>query len=164
MTSAGYPVGQQSGRDAMEDPGIEEYLQTHEIDVPQDLFEEELRLLLIEDAHSAQYRSFWDREFPFPSAEEKRVAYENLKKIAFRRVKTELLTQEIIKQENFKVTAEELTEEAERIAQSQGVTMEQIKDFFGEDLAMLKRDVLTRKAEQYMRTMGSEQTDQKEKP
>lgn len=144
----------------MEDPGIEQYLQTHEIDVPEDLFAEELRLLLIEDAHSEQYRSFWDREFRFRSEEEKSAAYENLRKLAFRRVKAELLMKEIIERERFEVTPAELTGEAERIAQSQGVTLEQIKDFFGEDLSMLRRDVINRKAEQYMRALGEEEAVQ----
>jgi len=51
------------------------------------------------------------------------------------------------------VTREELEEEALGISERQNVTMEQIKDFFGEELSALRRDILAKKAEKYIRSL-----------
>jgi FKBP-type peptidyl-prolyl cis-trans isomerase (trigger factor) len=137
----------------MSDTVIEKYVQAQEIDVPEDLFEEELRLLLIEEAHRAQYSSFVTGQYRILTPEEKSEAYEELKKIAFQNVKTQLVIKNIIEVERFDVTKEELEEEAIGISERQGVTLEQIKDFFGEELSALRRDILEKKAEKYIRSL-----------
>lgn len=137
----------------MSDAVIEKYVQAQEIDVPEDLFEEELRLLLIEEAHRAQYSSFVTGQYRILTPEEKSEAYEELKKIAFQNVKTQLVIKNIIEAERFDVTKEELEEEAIGISERQGVTLEQIKDFFGEELSALRRDILEKKAEKYIRSL-----------
>lgn len=136
----------------MEDAGIEKYIDAQDIDVPQNLFEEELRLLLLEEAHRAQYGSFKTREFRILTSEEKSEAYEVLKKLAYRNVKTELVIKNVIETQGFEVTMEELKEEARGISERQGVTLDQIKDFFGEDLTALRFDIQVKKAENYMRS------------
>ena len=136
----------------MADTGIEKYVRAAQIDVPQDLFEAELDLLLIEHAHRAQYGSFFTGEFKILSPEEKTEAYEELKKIAYWNVKTELAIKQVIETEDFKVTPEDLAEAALGISQRQGVTLEQIRDFFGEELSALRRDILVKKAEDFMRS------------
>lgn len=138
----------------MADTVIEKYVQAQEIDVPEDMFDEELRLLLIEEAHRAQYSSFVTGEYRILTPEEKSEAYEELKKIAFQNVKTELVIKNIIEAQRFEVTKEELEEEAFGISERQNVTLEQIKDFFGEDLSALRRDVLAKKAEKYIRSLN----------
>jgi FKBP-type peptidyl-prolyl cis-trans isomerase (trigger factor) len=137
----------------MENNGIEKYIDSQEIDVPRDLFEEELRLLLIEEAHRVQYGSFVTGQYEILTPEEKRDSYEELKKIAYRNVKAELLIKNIIETQRFEVTREELEEEALGISERQNVTMEQIKDFFGEELSALRRDILAKKAEKYIRSL-----------
>ena len=136
----------------MADTGIEKYVRAAQIDVPKDLFEAELDLLLLEDAHRAQYNSFFTGEFKILSPEEKKEAYEELKKIAYWNVKTELAIKQVIETEDFKVTPEDLAEAALGISQRQGVTLEQIRDFFGEELSALRRDILVKKAEDFMRS------------
>lgn len=133
---------------------IEKYADSQEIDVPRDLFEEELNQLLIEEAHRAQYASFAAGEFRVLTQEEKKEAYEQLRKMAFRNVKMELLIKNIIETQHFEVTLEELEEEAKAISERQGVTVAQIKDFLGEDLTLLKHDLLNKKAERYMQNLG----------
>lgn len=137
----------------LSDTVIEKYVQAQEIDVPEDLFEEELRLLLIEEAHKAQYSSFVTGQYRILTPEEKSAAYEELKIIAFQNVKTQLVIKNIIEAERFDVTKEELEEEAIGISERQGVTLEQIKDFFGEELSALRRDILEKKAEKYIRSL-----------
>ena len=58
----------------------------------------------------------------------------------------DLVLKEIIARENFAVTREELEVEAEAMAQRQNTSVEMIKSFFGEELAMLETDVKQRKA------------------
>ncbi|WP_160319122.1 hypothetical protein [Youngiibacter fragilis] len=137
----------------MADTVIEKYVQAQEVDVPEDMFEEELRLLLIEEAHRAQYSSFLTGEFRILTPEEKSEAYEALKKIAYLNIKTELVIKNIIEDQHIEVTKEELEEEAYGISLRQNVTLEQIKDFFGEDLSALRQDVLAKKAEKYIRSL-----------
>lgn len=137
----------------MSDTVIEKYVQAQEIDVPEDLFEEELRLLLIEEAHRAQYSSFVTGQYRILTPEEKSEAYEELKKIAFQNIKTQIVIKNIIEAERFDVTKEELEEEAIGISERQGVTLEQIKDFFGEELSALRHDILEKKAEKYIRSL-----------
>lgn len=140
----------------MAETGIEQYVRAQEIDVPQDLFEEELRQLLIEDAHRAHYSSFVTGQIRILTPEEKSEAYDALKKIAFDHVKTELVMKQIIETQCFEVTQEELEEEALGISRRQGVTVEQIRDFLGEDLSALRHDILHKKAADYVRSLSDD--------
>ena len=56
------------------------------------------------------------------------------------------LLKAVIAQYHLDATPEELEAEAERLAESEHASMDLVRRFFGDDLALLKRDVLERKA------------------
>jgi len=65
---------------------------------------------------------------------------------AFKLVKTRLVIQGIIDEEKFTLSKDELEAEAEAIATRQQTSIDEVKKFLGEDLEMLKKDLLVRKA------------------
>lgn len=69
---------------------------------------------------------------------------------ARRDIKTEMLLTDIIKKEKLDVTGEELEAEASAVAARQNMPVEMVKDFMGSDLEMLRKDILVRKAVDFL--------------
>ena len=75
---------------------------------------------------------------------------DELRQAAYYEAKYGLVIRDIIARENFSVTRRELEEEAAAIAERQHSTIEMVYRFFGEDLAMLEKDLKRQKAEQWI--------------
>ena len=56
---------------------------------------------------------------------------------------------DLVKRLGLTVSRGELEDEAIALAQREGTSLEDVKRFFGEDLSMLERDVLNRKAREW---------------
>ena len=56
-------------------------------------------------------------------------------------VKEPLVLKDLAKKLDIQVTPEELLAEGQAIAERQGSTLDEVKRFFGQDLAFLERDV-----------------------
>ncbi len=115
------------------------------ISVPDEAVEAEHTLLLAEFKHRLTYDSMAIGQsiYQHEGLEEQ---LEALKCEAVFHVKAKLVLDDVIEQENLSVSAKELEEEGRAIAQRQGMTLEQVKDLLGADLSMIKRDLLERKA------------------
>ena len=129
---------------------IKDFVTAYDIEVPAAKVESELNYIKAQLRHGMQYDALTGGGLhPFPEAElaEQR---EELEKLAYYEVKQELVIKDIIERRQFSVTKEELESEAEAMAARQGCTVEMIRGFFGADLAMLERDVKTKKAEEWI--------------
>ena len=121
------------------------YVAAYPIDVPEDAIREEMRLIEMDLRHRMQYdRLTGGGLHLFPSLELEKQA-DDLRAAAVFEAKSPLVLRELTAKLDFEVTQEELEEEARRMAERQGTTVDSIKSFFGADLAMLRRDVLERK-------------------
>lgn len=125
---------------------LDKVLTLNDIEVPQDLVNQELTLMVIEHSHRIKYESM-STGAPFDFIQEDMAELlESFREDAFKLVKTRLVIQGVIEAENFEVTKAELEEEAKIIALRQKISLEMIKDFLGEDFESLKEDLLVRKA------------------
>lgn len=119
--------------------------------IPQDVIDQEAKLLM--QAYLAQMRyaklSSGGYLPTLRTITENQEAYqEYFQDLAVRELQREQVLREIIEAETLTVTQEELEAEAAAIAARQEITVQEVKAFMGDDLAMLKPDLLKRKARQ----------------
>lgn len=125
---------------------LRKFVEQYEIDVPESLVENELHSIMLEMRHRMQYDTLTGGRQHIFAEIELEAQKEDLLKAAFYEVKSELVLKAVIAGQDFNVTAEELEVEAASMAKRHNVTVEMIKTFFGQDLAMLARDIKERKA------------------
>jgi len=123
---------------------IEKYIETFGIEVPEDIIEETIKMMTEQVFHSKRYECMANGVVFMPGDLEKYA--EEIQIEAKKLVKTQLVLDYIIEKEAYEVTMGELEEEAAALAERQQVTIETVKDFLGEDLSAIKKDILTRKA------------------
>lgn len=125
---------------------VREFVEGFEIDVPQSPVDNELQYLTLEMKHKKQYNALMGGQLlvDMPTDPEKQA--EELRKIAFYEIKHKLVIDAMISKHKVSVTREELEDEAVALAERQKTTVELVKKFFGDDLAMLERDVKEKKA------------------
>ncbi len=129
---------------------IKSFVTQYPIEVPEQAVENELNYIQLEMRHRMQYDTLTGGRLhlnPFGELEEMK---EELYQAAFYEAKYDLVIKDVISRRNFSVTKEELEEEACAMAQRQNTSMEMIRRFFGEDLAMLEGDIKRQKAENWM--------------
>ena len=123
------------------------FVEDYDITVPDERVEEELRVMLMALSRQMQYAVFTTgRDARLPTAEEQEAQREELRDEAHLAVKEELVLAELLARHDFPVSREELEAEAEAVARRQDVTVEMVRGFFGEDLALLAREIRQRKA------------------
>jgi trigger factor len=130
----------------LKDAIIDKVLEANDIEVPQDLVDDEVKMMVIELNHKMKYESLASSRYISLMQDDVSDRMEKFRKEAYKVVKTRLVLKGIIEAENFEVTKEELEEEAKAISVRQQIPIEMVKDFFGEDLEPLKDDLLVRKA------------------
>ena len=130
----------------LKDAIIDKVLEANDIEVPQDLIDEEVKMMVIELNHKMKYESMASGKYIGFMQDDRADRIEKFREEAFKLVKTRLVLKGIIVAENFEVTKEELEEEARAISVRQQMPIEMVKDFLGEDLEPLKDDLLVRKA------------------
>lgn len=138
-----------------EDEALETLAREYNIAAPQSMVEEEASMLEQELLCRLRYESLAGR---VPPPEEVQAYKEGIPEEAARRVRARLVVEKIIRDRNITVTSEELTSEAQAAAHRQGMTLEQVKDFMGENLALLRREIMERKAIKFARSAGSNQS------
>lgn len=129
-----------------EDALFEAVLKTHDVEVPQNLVDDEVRMMVLELNHRLRYENLASGRYAGFTQAEMADRMEEFRKEAFKLVKTRLVLRRIIEAEHLEVSQEELEEEAKAIAVRQQMPIEMVKGFLGEDLAPLKDDLLMRKA------------------
>jgi FKBP-type peptidyl-prolyl cis-trans isomerase (trigger factor) len=130
----------------LKDAIIDKVLEANDIEVPQDLVDDEVTMMILELNHKMKYESLASSRYIGFTQDDIADRMEKFKKEAYKLVKTRLVLKGIIEAENFEVTKEELEEEAKAISVRQQMPIEMVKDFLGEDLEPLKGDLLVRKA------------------
>lgn len=125
---------------------IDKVLEANDIEVPQDLVDDEVTMMVNELKHTMKYESMLSGGYFDSMQEDMADRMEKFREEAFKLVKTRLVVKGIIEAENFEVTKEELEEEAKAISVRQQMPIKMVKDFLGEDLESLKDDLLVRKA------------------
>ncbi len=123
-----------------------QFVENYEIDVPENKVLNEMNLIRMDMRHQMQYDMLTGTETHLFPEMELDQQMDEIRKMAVYEVKSELVMKAVLAKQNFTVTREELEAEAIAMAQRQNTTVEMIKGFFGEDLAMLERDVRERKA------------------
>ena len=132
-------------REAMRDAALRRAVELAPLDVPEEAVESEYRLLLADFRQRLTYDSMaTGRPVYTYEGLEDRMA--ELRDEALFQVKAQMVLTDIIRQEGLTVSSEELEEEGRAIAQRQGVPLEEVKNFLGADLSLVKTDLLERKA------------------
>ena len=125
---------------------LDKVLEANDIEVPQDLVDNEVTMMVMELKHKMKYESMLSGGYFDFMQDDMADRMEEFREEAFKLVKTRLVLKGIIEAENFEVTKEDLEEEAKAISVRQQMPIEMVKDFLGEDLESLKDDLLVRKA------------------
>ncbi|MBQ8563115.1 MAG: hypothetical protein IJ443_04410 [Firmicutes bacterium] len=125
---------------------VRDYIKRYEIEVPKELVIEEYEYMCQAMNQKMRYQAMGTGPSLQEMQQEAEQYLDEMKEEAYFSVKMDLVLKEIIARENFAVTREELEVEAEAMAQRQNTSVEMIKSFFGEELAMLETDVKQRKA------------------
>lgn len=125
---------------------IDKVLEANDIEVPQDLLNNEVTMIVTELKHKMKYKNMAPGGHLDFMQDDMAERMEEFRQEAFKLVKTRMVLKGIIEAENFEVTREELEEEAKTISVRQQMPIEIVKDFLGEDLELLKDDLLVRKA------------------
>ena len=131
---------------------IRKFIQQYAIEVPQELVEEEFKLCILDMKHKLVYGQMTgsSRMNPLEQAQALEEAQEELREVAYLTVKEDLVMRELLKQDRFRATAEELEAYGQAMAQRQKTSMEMIRKFFGEDLHLLESDVRRQKADAWI--------------
>lgn len=133
---------------------ISEYIRAYPMEVPRERVEEEYRLCLLDMQHKMVYGQMSGAHHMNAIEQTQAIhdSMEELMEVAYWTVKEELVMEELLKREDFAVTAQELQVYAKELAQRQKTTLDMVKHFFGEDFKLLERDVRRQKAENWICT------------
>ncbi|MBQ2895107.1 MAG: hypothetical protein IJE26_00180 [Oscillospiraceae bacterium] len=126
------------------------FVDGYTIEVPAAKVENELSYIMTQLRHGMQYEALSGGEFHLDPRGELEAQRPQLERLAYLEVKQELVLKDVAARQNFTVTRAELEAEAAAMAERQGCSVELIRSFFGEDLAMLERDVKRKKAEDWI--------------
>ena len=144
-TASGVTPAENASR-RLKDAIVAEMVEARDIEVPQDLVDAEARMMAIELYQELKYASMLSAGEPGFLPDEMADRMEEIRQEAFRTVKTRLVLRDIIETESLEVTQEELEAEAMAISVRQQMPIEMVKGFLGDDLRMLRDDLLVRKA------------------
>lgn len=129
-----------------EDALLDKILEATDIEVPQALVDEEVRMMVLELNHRMKYEGLATGIYLSLTQDEIAERLVFFKEEAFKLVKTRLVLRSIIESGKLDVTEEELEEEAKALSVRQQMPIERVKDFLGKDLEPLRDDLLVRKA------------------
>ena len=125
------------------------YVLSYDIEVSQEDVEEELYLIRADMKHRMMYAQMAGGEaHPFPEMELAEQT-DALMEAAVFEVKEPRVLKDLAARLDVSVTPAELEAEGEAIAQRQNSTLDEVKRFFGEDLALLERDVREHKIREW---------------
>lgn len=118
-----------------------EYVLAYDVAVPAERIQEEYRLICADMKHRMMYSQMnGEEKHIFPEAE---LAEQEdvLRAAALFEAKEPLVLRDLEEKLDVSVTYDELIAEAEAMAERQRTTIGELKRFFGDDLALLERDV-----------------------
>lgn len=130
----------------MKDAILDKIVDANDIEVPQSMVQDEVTRMVCELSQQLKYQAMQSGDYSYLQRNDMADHMEEIKEEAVRLLKTKLVLKGIIEAENLEVTKEELEKEAKAISVRQQMPIEMVKDFFGEEFAQLKDDLLVRKA------------------
>lgn len=142
-------INMQSDADAkvqIEDALLDKIVDINEVEAPQSMVQNEISRMIYELSQYLKYEAMRTGDSSYILQNNMNDHMETIKKEALRLVKINLILKEIIQLEQLEITKEELEEEVNIISIRQEVPVEIVKKFLGEELNMLREDLLIRKA------------------
>jgi len=127
-----------------EEEFLEAFVEASDIEVPEDLVTEAIERLSDEVFHRTRYEYMAQGRILMPYEVEELMA--DVPALARAEVKAQLVLEQIIEQQAFEVSQDELEAEAEALANRQQMTIAAVKEWLGADLKALRQDILIRKA------------------
>ena len=122
------------------------FVDCYDMEVPEEAVQNELNYLTLQLKHNMQYDRLSGGDLHLFPQQEIQAQEEQLRAAALFEAKEPKVLKAVIEAQGITVSSEELEAEAQAMAARQNTTIEAIKQFFGEDLKMLERDVLEAKA------------------
>ncbi len=126
------------------------FVDCYDIEVPEEAIQNELDYLTLQLKHNMQYDRLSGGDLHLFPEQEIAAQQEDLRRAALFEAKEPRVLKALIEELELDASTEELEEEAAAMAQRQGSTVDAIKQFFGEDLSLLKRDVVEQKARDWV--------------
>lgn len=108
--------------------------------------EQELELLILEEKQRMQYETLTGAAIHLQPQLELEEAMDELRRQAQRLAREALVLRTLLAEQEFTITPQELEAEAEALAQRRSTTVEELRRFLGQELSLLRRDLLERKA------------------
>ena len=141
----GVAIEKTGDQEALRDAALRRAVELAPFDAPEEAVESEYRLLLADFRQRLTYDSMATGRpaYTYEGLDERMA---ELRDEALFQVKAQMVLADIIRQEGITVSSEELEAEGRAIAQRQKVPLKEVKSFLGEDLSMVKTDLLERKA------------------
>ena len=131
--------------DAYIDALLEKIAESTSIDIPDTMINDETdRMVEQFKEHIGMQGISLEQFYKYTNSNEETLK-EEYKKEALKRVKYRLIINEIIKEENIKVTEEEIENEIEELAKKYNMTKEEVKKQYGENLDYIKYDLEVKK-------------------
>ena len=126
-----------------------DYVLAYDIEVSEERVEEELALVRADLKHRMMYAQMSGGETHLFPEMELAQQEDELRQIALFEAKEPLVVKDLAARLQVVVTPEELLTEAQALAEREGSTLDMLRRFFGEDFAMLERDVRDRKIREW---------------
>lgn len=126
-----------------------DYVLAYDIEVSEERVEEELALVRADLKHRMMYAQMSGGETHLFPEMELAQREDELRQIALFEAKEPLVVKDLAARLQVVVTPEELLAEAQALAEREGSTLDMLRRFFGEDFAMLERDVRDRKIREW---------------
>lgn len=123
-----------------------QYVDEYDIDVPEEKIQNEYDYIVLDLKHRMQYDTLTTGNRHLDVRGELEAQKDEIRKAAVFEVKSGLVLKQVLKEQDFPVTEEELQSEAQSMIEKEHTTMDMVKRFFGEDLSGLKPDIQRRKA------------------
>ena len=137
----------------LDDQTIDALIEKFGIAIDEQAVAEEAELRAQQRLHALKYEGLRTGSF----ADYYRAAFQGAPDDALeearRAVALEALIKQVIESHGIVATPEELEAEATRIAEAEGASPAMVRRFFGEDLGLLRRDVVERKAYEILTTL-----------
>lgn len=129
---------------------IRQAILRYDIEVPSEKFQEEYEYIRMQLLHRMRYDTLTGGDHHFYAQDELASMDEEIREAALFEAKEALVLKDVIRSQGITVTREELEQEAISIARRQNSTVEMLRKFFGDDLAMIERDIQKQKAREWL--------------
>ena len=116
------------------------------IDIPEVMIDHEVDTLLQRFDQQLSYSGMSLDEYLSATQDDMDTFRDQVRDDAERKVKSNLIVQEVAKREGFTATEEEVEAELEKMSHEYGVSAEEMRDMVGPDIRIIRKEIASRKA------------------